>query len=295
MPRTRCIMSDFSGMQREYRRDDGRELECPGPTKTSTARPTRIRKLHPPQTQKAAAKRTATSGATSYPPASRIETTSTPGPAVAATPTSGAESVSTPAIYVDLKRCIGCNSCCLACRQDSDVQIGKLWNPVFRIERDTYPKQNVRVLSMLCQQCADAPCKNKCDTLGFGAITQSSDGTFYVDPAHCTGCGRCIPACRYHAMFLNSHKTIKLGAPGVAEKCHTCMHRIDAGLPPACVITCLAVTREYGDYDTLKARHPGARSMGNDLKILYENLGAEPKLSTDGAANGCRKAAPFHD
>ncbi|MBI2906345.1 MAG: 4Fe-4S binding protein [Chloroflexi bacterium] len=148
---------------------------------------------------------------------------------------------------------------------------------------------------MLCQQYADAPCKNICDSLGFRAIIRRSDGILYVDPALCTGCGRCLPVCPYQAMFFNRQKTSKLGTLGVAEKCHMCMHRIDAGLPPACIITCLTLTREYGDYGTLRTRHPKAKTMGDNLRILYDNLGDEPKPGSDGPTNGFPNGAPFHD
>ena len=30
-----------------------------------------------------------------------------------------------PAIYIDLKRCIGCNACSVACKQENNVSIGE--------------------------------------------------------------------------------------------------------------------------------------------------------------------------
>ncbi|RME44333.1 MAG: hypothetical protein D6791_13420, partial [Chloroflexi bacterium] len=71
------------------------------------------------------------------------------------------------------------------------------------------------------------------------------------------------------------------------------MHRIDAGLPPACVITCLGITREYGDYAELKARHPDAKEMGDKVRILYANLGGEPERG--GRTSSYPSAIPCHD
>jgi Fe-S-cluster-containing dehydrogenase component len=60
------------------------------------------------------------------------------------------------------------------------------------------------------------------------------------------------------------------------------MQRLDQGLLPACVITCLGVTLEYGDFNALRARHPDAKQMGDDAgsKMLYSKMGAEPKRRT---------------
>ncbi len=192
----------------------------------------------------------------------------------------------TPSIFVDLKRCIGCNACSLACKQENNVQIGELWNRVYGCEKGAYPSVDVRVLPMFCQQCNDADCKKMCDELGYRAIIKRPDGIYYVDPARCTGCQKCVPACPYKAMFFNT-QTRK------AEKCHMCMHRIDKGLLPACVITCLGITRQYGDINVLKSQFPGAEDMDSDGSVLYGNMGEEP--AHDRATDGFPNPAPFHE
>lgn len=178
-----------------------------------------------------------------------------------------------PAIYVDLKRCIGCNACSVACKQENNVRIGELWNRVFGVETGSYPAVDVRVLPMLCQQCLEAPCKLACDRLGHQAMIRRPDGILYVDQNRCTGCQHCITACPFKAIFLNP-ETNK------AEKCHLCMHRIDAGLAPACVITCLGITREFGRYEDLASKHRDGEFMVSNartaLSVLYANLGDEP-------------------
>jgi Fe-S-cluster-containing dehydrogenase component len=94
-------------------------------------------------------------------------------------------------------------------------------------------------------------------------------------------------------MSFNTQKTNKLGKLGVADKCNFCMNRLDQGLLPACVITCLGVTLEYGDFDALRAKYPNAKEMHDDDKprMLYGNLGEEPKHRTAGYPN----PAPCHD
>lgn len=200
----------------------------------------------------------------------------------------------TAAMYVDLKRCIGCDACSLACKQEFNLPIGEQWTRVYGGERGDYPSVNVQVLPMRCQQCAQAPCKAMCDSLGYRAIVRRPDGIVRVDPALCVGCGRCLPVCPYKAMYFNTQKVNKLGTLGVAEKCEFCWHRTDAGLLPACVITCLGITLEYGDYNALRAKHPDAEPMGEDeigVKVLYGHLGDEPKRPTSGFPN----PVPCHD
>ena len=211
------------------------------------------------------------------------------------------------ALYVDLKRCIGCNACSLACKQENNVPVetpnvtpkqikvpvGERWISVFGAERESYPSARIQTLPIMCQQCAASPCKATCDSLGYRAIVRRPDGILYVDPTRCVGCQKCIPVCPYHAMTFNLEKTNKLGTAGVAEKCHFCMHRLDAGLLPACVITCQGITLEYGNFSALQAKYPGAKTMGDEVrpKVLYGNLGDEPKRPTAGYPN----PVPFHD
>lgn len=226
------------------------------------------------------------------PAATQSTTPSASGEAVL-TPAPAAATGVTPAIFIDIKRCIGCNACSLACKQENNLQIGELWNQVYGVEKGTYPAPDVRVLPMYCQQCREAPCKAKCDSLGYRAITRRSDGILFVDPVLCTGCKLCLPVCPYRAMFFNPEKLNKLGKKGVAEKCHLCKHRIDAGLLPACVITCLAVTREYGDFAALRLKYSDAEPMGGHARMLYGHMGEEPEH--DRVTAGYPNAAPCHD
>ena len=188
------------------------------------------------------------------------------------------------ALYVDLKRCIGCNSCSVACKQEYNVPAGNKWMEVYGAEKEDYPRPSVQVLPMTCQQCEDAPCKKKCDELGYLAIKRRPDGIVYVDPQRCVGCQKCIPVCPYKVMNFNAAKK-------VAEKCNFCMERLDAGKLPACVVTCVGVTLEFGDYDALKLKYPKAEGMGDHVRVLYGRLGDEPEHPTSGYPD----PVPFHE
>ena len=192
---------------------------------------------------------------------------------------SGQASAASKMMFVDLKRCIGCNACSVACIQENNLQFGIAWNRVYGVEGDDYPKPDVRVLPMFCQHCSSAACKLTCDNLGYRAIVQRADGIVYVDQSRCVGCQKCVPVCPFKAMFFNT-ETNK------AEKCHYCMHRIDAGLAPACVITCMGITREFASPSELLARHPhAAQMMRGNANALYENMGEKPMTERATAGN----------
>lgn len=173
-------------------------------------------------------------------------------------------------MFVDVQRCIGCNACSTACKQENDLQLGMVWNRVYGTEGDNYPGPTVRVLPMFCQQCTWAACKDTCDRLGHNAIVRRADGIVYVDQGRCVGCQQCVAVCRFKAMSINAET-------GKAQKCHFCMHRIDAGLAPACVVTCMAHTRAFAPLSELTAKHPSAAQMirGNGY-VLYAHMGDKP-------------------
>jgi len=151
-----------------------------------------------------------------------------------------------PAIYVDHKRCIGCNACSLACKQENNfenspaavagtgnyVGLGARWNEVYQYEEGTYPAVRPQVIAL----------------------------TF--------------------------------------DECTMCAHRLSAGLLPACVITCLGITREFGDYEALRLKYPDAVPMGDGVKtsVLFGNLSSVPSFAGNPPppsgyvpANDCRQ------
>ena len=81
----------------------------------------------------------------------------------------------------------------------------------------------------------------------------------------------------------------------VKWKSHLCMHRIDQGLAPACVITCLAITREFGEFTDLQALHPDAKRMGDRGRMLYGHLGEDPRTTTDRPTSSYPNPIPCHD
>src|SRR3990172_6214351 len=140
-------------------------------------------------------------------------------------------------MVMDVRRCIGCHACSVACKAENEVPSGVFRTHVRYIERGNYPKVRRHFLPVICNQCDNPPCVHVCPT---GASFQREDGLTLVDYDKCIGCRYCMAACPYGARFI--HPELE-----VADKCTFCVHRLDAGIIPACVQTCIGRVRIFGD------------------------------------------------
>ncbi len=161
-------------------------------------------------------------------------------------------------MVIDLKRCIGCHACTVACKLENATPPGVFWTRVLEIETGKYPLAKRSFVPMLCNHCQDPPCLRACPS---GATTQREDGVVLVDADLCIGCKACMEACPYEArFFLDEIRPYypagftpfeevgyKRHQKGTVTKCSFCHERLERGLLPACVETCPAVARTFGD------------------------------------------------
>jgi tetrathionate reductase subunit B len=140
-------------------------------------------------------------------------------------------------MVIDLRKCIGCQACTAACKVENKVPAGHYRTWVAEFETGEYPRVRKVFLPQLCNHCAEPSCVAVCPT---GATFKREDGIVVVDDTICWGCGYCINACPYDKRFFNP-------ITKVADKCTLCAHRLDRGLLPACVETCVGGARVCGD------------------------------------------------
>lgn len=121
----------------------------------------------------------------------------------------------------------------------------------------------------LCNHCDNPPCVPVCPVQ---ATFQRKDGIVVVDNKKCVGCAYCVQACPYEARFIN-HDT------GTADKCTFCTHRLDAGLLPACVESCVGGARIIGDMkDPNSEISKMLVEFKDQIKVLKPEQGTIPQV-----------------
>jgi len=199
-------------------------------------------------------------------------------------------------MVIDLRKCIGCSSCAVACKEVHKVP-GNTWRRVHDCGSNEYPERQRLFLHMSCMHCSEPPCLSVCPTK---ATYKRPDGIVGIDYERCVGCSYCIVACPYRARTIftrgfdfetrdwdmsrmTEQRSDRLG---VCTKCTFCMSRIDEGLKrglqpgidaeasPVCVITCSAKALHFGDLED-----PG--STVSDLIRRNKTARLQEELGTD--------------
>jgi molybdopterin-containing oxidoreductase family iron-sulfur binding subunit len=129
---------------------------------------------------------------------------------------------------------------------------------------------------------------------------REQDGIVVVDYDKCIGCRYCMTACPYGARFFDfgenytqplnafeaqpSNEYGKVwdraegGSPiGNVRKCTFCVHRLDKGLEPACVQTCMPKARLFGDLNDPESDVSRLLAERRSF-VLKEELGTEPNV-----------------
>jgi molybdopterin-containing oxidoreductase family iron-sulfur binding subunit len=192
-------------------------------------------------------------------------------------------------MVIDLLKCVGCNSCTIACRAEHGTPAGILYHKVKVYETGKYPAAKMSFLPMPCMHCQEPPCLKVCPT---GATYQRDDGLVLVDEQKCMGCKYCILACPYDSrQFISVIESYYAGneltpyeilkyqhfKKGVVAKCDFCADRLADGQLPACVTTCPAEARYFGDLDDPESEV--SRLIGSHGGYsLLEQLGTKPSV-----------------
>ncbi len=195
---------------------------------------------------------------------------------------------------IDLSRCIGCNTCAVACKVSNNLPKDVWWNVVHTEGRDfadtskgTYGgEMQLSWLPVNCMHCENAVCEEVCPT---GATVKRDDGIVTVDEETCIGCKSCIEACPYDVRRLIENEPeyyleLPIGDPaakshkgGTVEKCDFCAGRIDRGEKPACMELCPGRARCWGDLDDPESEVSQFLG-GRNATVLLEEEGTSPSV-----------------
>ena len=215
-------------------------------------------------------------------------------------------------MVIDLRKCVGCSACTIACVVENQLPPGVVYRPVIEQEIGTYPHVTRRFLPRPCMHCGNPPCTPVCPV---AATWKREDGIVVVDYDACIGCRYCVTACPYNARTFDfgeyytdtaqvaggTEHTLGREAAGAYEhvpsfeygkrwnraqdrspvgnvrKCHFCAHRLDAGMLPECVTTCIGRATYFGDRNDPESLVHELLGQPSSIR-LKEELGTDPQV-----------------
>lgn len=200
---------------------------------------------------------------------------------------------------IDVNRCVGCQTCTIACKHANDTVPGVQWRRVIDVETGEFPNVERLFLVTGCQHCAEPPCVPVCPT---GATRQREDGLVTMDYDACIGCAYCAVSCPYQARTIVHDDRWYYGQStrqeaavkhderlGVAQKCTFCVDKIDEGkqqglkpgvdlaVTPACAASCISQAIKFGDFHD-PASHVSELVRERESFQMHAELGTNPQI-----------------
>jgi Fe-S-cluster-containing dehydrogenase component/DMSO reductase anchor subunit len=157
--------------------------------------------------------------------------------------------------HVDMRRCIGCKCCVVACNEQNGNPAAINWRRVGEVEGGWYPNAHRAYLSMGCNHCVNPTCLSGCPVDAYtkdpvtGIVGHSADA--------CIGCQYCTWNCSYGVPQYNPER-------GVVGKCDMCHGRLQLGQAPACVSACPEGAIQIEIVNTDRWRAAVAASAGSE-------------------------------
>ena len=208
-------------------------------------------------------------------------------------------------MVIDLRRCIGCEACVIACKIENKTPPGVYYTVVTREPLPGGGNDRPVFMTKPCFHCEEPPCVPVCPVNA--TYRRPSDGIVVVDYDRCIGCRYCIVACPYGARWFDFGEDYELlpaagevvspeykqyrartpdGSPvGNVRKCTFCLHLQDeegeydreAGRWPACAKTCPTNAIHFGDLDDPESEVSILLRERNAFR-LKEELGTGPSV-----------------
>lgn len=205
------------------------------------------------------------------------------------------------AMAIDLRKCIGCNACTVACISENALPPGIVYRPVIKDEIGTFPNVSKRNTPKPCMQCDNPPCTKVCPV---NATFKQEDGIVVMDYDVCIGCRYCMTACPYEHRMFDFGEHYSDGLPTVAaydkrpsfeynkewkrdkkhaspignvRKCTFCYHRLEEGMLPQCLTTCIGGANYFGDLNDPDSVIAKVVNKLN-VSVLKEEMGTKPKV-----------------
>ena len=194
-------------------------------------------------------------------------------------------------MVIDLAKCVGCDSCTVACKAENRTPPGITYNVVLERETGAYPNVRLEALPRPCMQCENPPCVSVCPVQ---ATYKGDDGIVVIDADRCIGCKYCIAACPYGARSADEGSSYGVemqaadqvtapeygvergargkyvGTYGTVRKCTFCAHRLAWE-------TCIGDARYFGDLNDPESKVAQLAASPRAFR-LREELGTNPSV-----------------
>jgi Fe-S-cluster-containing dehydrogenase component len=200
-------------------------------------------------------------------------------------------------MVIDLQKCVGCDSCTVACKAENRTPPGVSYNVVLEEEHGEYPNVSRTNLPRPCMQCENPPCVQVCPV---SATYKMENGVVNIDYERCIGCRYCMIACPYGARYFDFGESYddevveadEITSPefgidrdeegrakpvGNVRKCSFCYHRLERGEEPACVETCIGDARNAGDLDDPESEVAQLADSDRSFQLKEEG-GTDPNV-----------------
>ena len=214
-------------------------------------------------------------------------------------------------MVINLRKCVGCHACTIACISENKLPSGVVYRWVMDEESGTFPNISRRFTPRPCMHCDNPPCVRVCPV---SATFKQADGAVVIDYDRCIGCRFCIVSCPYTSRVMDygddyyedtpeadglivgqekaercveaasfeysikRERTEKRDSPiGNARKCHFCLHRLENGMLPACVTTCIGRVNYFGDANDPDSLVSEMIARPETIR-LKEELGTKPSV-----------------
>ena len=207
-------------------------------------------------------------------------------------------------MVIDIDKCIGCHACAVSCMAENALPPGVSYRRVFDTEDGEFPEVRRYFMPTNCQQCDRPPCVRG---LPKDAYTKRPDGILVFNYEKMKGkrlFEKVKKQCPYTAVYHDEGSFYTEGTPRLEpyeqrpsfdygkawtrkknggppvdsiRKCHFCLHRLEAGMLPACVTTCVGGAMYFGDAKDPQGLINQLRKKRGSLHI-NESDGTEPRV-----------------
>jgi len=182
-------------------------------------------------------------------------------------------------MLIDVRKCIGCYNCVLACKDEhcgneypgysaAQPMTGHFWIKIIERERGVYPKVKMSFIPVLCMHCENASCVKMAKD---GAVYRRPDGIILIDPEKAKLRKEILNSCPYRVIYWNDEKNIP-------QKCTFCAHLLDQGfLEPRCVEACPTDALIFGNLDDPTSK-VSQKILSSDIEALRPGYGLMEKV-----------------